>query len=253
VLLVRALDGLRLAVSLLTVVPVSSPRVDRATAGAAMLWAPAVGLLIGLAAGGAGAAAATAGLSALSCAVVALGTMALLTRGLHLDGLADTADGLGAGPGRDRSLAAMRSSEAGPFGVATLVLVLLLQAAALAELWSSGSLAAVGALAISAALGRLAASWGCVRPIPAARPDGLGALVAGSAPAWGVAALTLALLVVATGAAGARGAVALAAGLCVAAMLLMRCRRRFGGVTGDVLGALVEAAQSAALAVLATG
>jgi adenosylcobinamide-GDP ribazoletransferase len=249
--LVRVLDGLRLAVSLLTVVPAGIPRLDRATAGAAMVWAPAVGLLIGLAAGGVGAAGWNVGLSALACAVLSLGVVALLTRGLHLDGLADTADGLGASLDRDRSLAVMRSSDIGPFGVVTLVLVLLLQAAALAQLWSAGSLAAVRALALATAIGRLAASWGCVRQIPAARPDGLGALVARSAPTRGVAAMTLATLVVATVAAGARGAIALAAGLSVAALLLMRCRQRFGGITGDVLGAMVESAQSAALVVLA--
>ena len=251
--LVRVVDGFRLAASLLTIAPVGNGPVDRATAGAAMLWAPVVGLLVGLAAGGVGVAAAAAGLSAASCAVLALGAAALLTRGLHLDGLADTADGLGAGRFRERSLALMRASDIGPFGVSTLVLALLLQAAVLAELWSSGRRAAVVALALAAAAGRLAACWACVRPIPAARPDGLGALVAGSAPAWGTGSLTLALLLLAGAAEGARGVFAVAAALCVAGLLLLRCVRRFGGITGDVLGALVETGQTVVLVVLAAG
>jgi adenosylcobinamide-GDP ribazoletransferase len=249
----RALDGLRLAVCVLTVVPAGNPRADRASAGAAMLWAPGVGLLVGLAAGGVAAGGASAGLSAASCAVLALGATALLTRGLHLDGLADTADGLGAAGGRQRSLDVMRAPDIGPFGVATLILVLLLQATALAELAAGGRVAAAAALAIASAAGRLACCWACVRPIPAARPDGLGALVAGTVPVPGAAAVTVVLLAVAVAVAGVRGGLAVAAALGVSGLLLLHCARRFGGVTGDVLGALVESAQTAALVVLAAG
>lgn len=246
----RALDGLRLAVCLLTVVPAGRPRTDRATAGAAMLWAPAVGLLIGIVAGSVAAVAASGGLSPPSCAVLALAASALLTRGLHLDGLADTADGLGSGRDRERALAVMRASDIGPFGVATLVIVLLLQAAVLAELLSSGQAAAAG-LALAGAAGRLAACWASVRPVPAARVDGLGALVASSVPVPAAAALTLALLVLAGAVTGLRGVLAVTAALVVAGLLARRCTHRFGGVTGDVLGALVEVAQTVTLVVLA--
>ena len=66
--------------------------------------------------------------------MLALAALALLTRGLHLDGLADTADGLGPLRGRERALQVMHQSDVGPFGVATLVLTLLLQIACLAAL-----------------------------------------------------------------------------------------------------------------------
>jgi adenosylcobinamide-GDP ribazoletransferase len=215
-----------------------------------MLWAPAVGLLIGIVAGSVAAVAASGGLSPPSCAVLALAASALLTRGLHLDGLADTADGLGSGRDRERALAVMRASDIGPFGVATLVIVLLLQAAVLAELLSSGQAAAAG-LALAGAAGRLAACWASVRPVPAARVDGLGALVASSVPVPAAAALTLALLVLAGAVTGLRGVLAVTAALVVAGLLARRCTHRFGGVTGDVLGALVEVAQTVTLVVLA--
>jgi adenosylcobinamide-GDP ribazoletransferase len=218
-----------------------------------MLWAPAVGLLIGIVAGSVAAVAASGGLSPPSCAVLALAASALLTRGLHLDGLADTADGLGSGRDRERALAVMRASDIGPFGVATLVIVLLLQAAVLAELLSSGQAAAAAGLALSGAAGRLAACWASVRPVPAARVDGLGALVASSVPVPAAAALTLALLVLAGAVTGLRGVLAVTAALVVAGLLARRCTHRFGGVTGDVLGALVEVAQTVTLVVLAAG
>ncbi|NEC49139.1 adenosylcobinamide-GDP ribazoletransferase, partial [Actinospica acidiphila] len=72
---------------------------------------------------------------------------AALTRGLHLDGLADTADGLGSGRPAEDALRIMKQSDVGPFGVLTLVLVLLVQVAALAQAyggsWARGVLAAV--------------------------------------------------------------------------------------------------------------
>lgn len=89
----RLMDGLRFAVGTLSVLPVRVERVDRQVAGQAMTLAPAVGLLLGLIAG----LALLPPAPPLLGAALALGLLALLTRGLHLDGLADLADGLGSG------------------------------------------------------------------------------------------------------------------------------------------------------------
>lgn len=237
------LDGLRLAVSLFTVVPVRCERVDRPVARWAMLQAPLAGLIVGLAGAGVLAAARWAGLGSLLAAALAVGAAALLTRGLHLDGLADLADGLGSGKPADEALAVMKKSDIGPFGVITLVLVLIVQVAALAR-------APATAMIIALPAGRLAVTWACRSGVPCARPGGLGALVAGAVPLRDALAATVIVLAL-TGTTGVRAPVAVAAGLLVAAAMQHHAVRRLGGITGDVLGALSELSGTAALLVLA--
>ena len=243
-------DGVRLAVGTLTAVPVPAPRrIDRNVAAVAMTLAPLAGLVPGLAAGATAWAAGTLGASALVAAALALGVVALTTRGLHLDGLADTADGLAAAYDRERALAVMRRGDTGPAGAATLVLVLLVQATALAQaLGRFGPAAAV----VGVVAGRAALTLGCTRGVPSARPEGLGATVAGAVPRTATALVTVAVAAAAALVVGdARGAAAPAAGLAVVALLLVRVTRRLGGVTGDVLGACVETATTATLVTLA--
>ncbi|MPZ66793.1 MAG: adenosylcobinamide-GDP ribazoletransferase [Pseudonocardiaceae bacterium] len=245
-------DGLRLALSWLTVAPVAvRGPVDRSTARRALGWAPLVGLALGVLAAGA-----LAGLRLLDAptplaGLLVVAGLAAATRGMHLDGLADTADGLGCYD-RRRALEAMRDGAAGPFAVITLVLVLGLQASALGAL-ASDRLAAV---LVAVAAGRVAFGWCCRRAVPAARPEGLGTLVAGTQPPAVAAAWTAALL--AAGLALVPGrpwqgvtAVAIAAGAVVA--LSWHTTRRFGGVTGDVLGAASELATTVILVVCALG
>ncbi|SFC71636.1 adenosylcobinamide-GDP ribazoletransferase [Streptomyces aidingensis] len=256
-------DGLRFAFGTLTVLPVGAARWDRATARLGMLCAPAAGLAVGTAAALLGGFPLLLGSGAPVAAVVSVAATALLTRALHLDGLADTADGLGSGRPAAEALDIMKRSDIGPFGVVTLVLVLLAQTAALTELyaqsWAQGAAAAVAA----ALAGRAALAWACREGIPAARREGLGAAVAGTVPAGPAAALAAgAALVAAALVAAARpapglgavaGAGAVVLGLCAAEGLLRHCRRRLGGVTGDVLGALAETAATLTLLTLTLG
>lgn len=256
-----AAQGLRLAFSTLTALPVGPPpRVDRSVAGRAMACAPVVGAVLG-----ALAASAAAGLgwwtsSPLAAAAAGIATLAALTRGLHLDGLADTADGLGSARPAPEALRIMKASDIGPFGVITVVLALLGQVVLLAGAWGRHG-AWYGACAIAGACvtGRLAVTWGCRPGVPSARPDGLGAWVAGSVSRVGVGVASAAALA----AAGIAGVcvtdgtrwllwpAAVAAGVGASALLLRHTNRRFGGITGDVLGALVETGFTAALVVLA--
>jgi adenosylcobinamide-GDP ribazoletransferase len=252
------LSGLRLAVTLLTAIPLPGGRGDgagtgrapsRRAAGAAMAWAPVVGLLLGAAAAGVLELAARWGRTGpLLAAVLAVAALALLTRGLHLDGLADTADGLGSRRPAGEALGIMRRSDIGPFGVVTLVLTLLVQVAALAQAQALGR----GGVAViaAAATGRLALPWACRRGVPAARGTGLGALVAGTVPAAIPVALTAAALAAAF-TLGIIVAVAVAAGLAASLALTVLAVRRLGGITGDVLGALVEVATAVCLLVTA--
>jgi adenosylcobinamide-GDP ribazoletransferase len=259
-------DGLRLSVTLLTVIPWRSPEAPtRATAGAAMAWAPAVGALLGvIAAAVLLVADHPLGAGPLTGAVLAVASLALLTRGLHLDGLADLADGLGSGKPAPAALDIMRRSDIGPFGVVTLVLTLLLQVAALSRAESAGPGRGAAALIAAVVTGRLALTWACRPGVPAARPEGLGFLVAGTVRPVTAAASTLAVLAAAVAAvlvsAAAAGGgpgwtlpLAVAAGLAAAGVVQRHAVRRLGGITGDVLGALAEVAATVALVVAAMG
>ena len=249
------MDGLRLALSWLTVLPVRGPaEVDRRVAAAAIRWAPAAGLLLGALATGLLFGLARIGVPALVAALLVLAATALATRGMHLDGLADTADGLGCYGPPERALAVMRDGGAGPFAVVTLVLVLGLQAAALARLAAEPG--RWPAVVVAVLAGRCAFAWCCRRGVPAARPDGLGALVAGTQPWFAGVLGAVAVAAASVAAVPARPwqgplGVLLAAALVV--LLAAHTRRRFGGVTGDVLGAAAELASTAVLVVTATG
>ncbi|GAA3747222.1 adenosylcobinamide-GDP ribazoletransferase [Streptomyces tremellae] len=251
-------DGVRFALGTLTVLPVRVTRWDREAARLGMLAAP----LAGFAVAAASAALATAlwllGTGGLLAAAGALAAPAALTRGLHLDGLADTADGLGSGRPAEDALRIMKQSDIGPFGVLTLVLVLLAQAAAVARLYDHGPGRAAVGLAVAAVAARSVFALGCRTGVPPARPGGLGAAVAGTVPTRAAAlALTAAVLAAAAAGLGFSAADAVrdgAAVLCAAGaaqLLLRHCVRRFGGITGDVLGALAETAATVALVVLA--
>ncbi|MFF4826989.1 adenosylcobinamide-GDP ribazoletransferase [Streptomyces sp. NPDC001312] len=250
--------GPRFAFGTLTVLPVGVSRWDREAARGGMLCAPLAGLVVGVAAAAVGLLLLLAGAGAPLAAVATVAVPAALTRGLHLDGLADTADGLGSGKPAEDALRIMKQSDIGPFGVITLVFVLLAQVAALTRAydgsWARGALAAV----VSATVARLVLTLAARTGVPAARPEGLGAAVAGVVPVPGAigAALVVAAAAAAAGAFfGAHAcvltALAVVAALAAAELLLRHCTRRFGGVTGDVFGALAETAATTVLVVLA--
>ncbi|WP_121187940.1 adenosylcobinamide-GDP ribazoletransferase [Nocardiopsis sp. Huas11] len=248
-----------MAVGTFTVVPVRVEGVDRTTAGWAMSWAPVLGACVGAVTGAVTVAGTWLGLSGALAAVLGVGAAALLTRGLHLDGLADLADGLGSGRPAEGALEVMRRSDIGPFGVLTLVLVLVAQVLALGGLAEVSPWAAAAAAVVAGAGGRLAVTLACTARVPSARPDGLGAFVAGTvrAPLAAAACAVTALLCL-VGLPHGAGFAALCAGavvcgLAAAALLLRRALRRLGGITGDVLGALAESAGTSVLVVAAAG
>jgi len=245
------------ALGLFSVVPV--PPTDELTkeaAAAALRWLPLVGATLGAVAGLPIAAAAQwSDHGSAVAAVLAVAVLTLLTRGLHLDGLADTADGLGSRSPADRALEIMRRSDIGPFGVVTLIVVLLLDAVALASL--TGAWTPVAALAVAAATGRVAVLGAAHRRVPAARGSGFGAFVARSVSTpvligWTVVALAAGgLMASCTGQSPVAWIVGQAIALAIAAAFLAHVVRRIGGVTGDVFGALAELGTVAALAAFA--
>jgi adenosylcobinamide-GDP ribazoletransferase len=250
------MTGLRRAVALFTVVPVGRlGALDRNGAAASMRWFPLVGAALGAIAGLPTVAVLHwASHAALVGAVLSVVLLVLVTRGLHLDGLADVADGLGSRAPADRALEIMRQSDIGPFGVLAVVLVLLIDVAALASYDGASVWWPVAALAVAAANGRLAALIAAHSSVPSARPDGFGAYVASSQPTVVVAIEAVLVLGLGAGLATAvyvsiaGWLVAQAAALVVAVAFLANVRRGIGGVTGDVFGALVEITTALTLA-----
>lgn len=182
-------------------------------------------------------------LSALLAAAIAVTVEALLTGAIHLDGLADTADGLGAGT-RERALEIMREPTIGAFGATALALDLLVRWAAIAAI--AGGPDPVLALAVAFALGR-AAPLGLARALPYARPSGgTGLALTDGSAVWLASGLALgvggAVVVL-----GVRGLWLLVGATLAAVVTGVIAWRRLGGVTGDVLGAAVETATTLAL------
>jgi adenosylcobinamide-GDP ribazoletransferase len=246
-------DAFALAAGTLTVLPTPVPTaLNRRVAGWAMVLGPVVLLPITLVAALVGWLAGRAGAPSLAVGMLTLGLVLAGTRAIHADGLADTIDGLGVAWDRDRALDVMRRGDVGPMGATALIVAVGLQAACLgAVLTGPGSRAGWGSWVCAAALlaaSRAALATGTRVGVPSARPEGLGEAVAGSVSWWrwlGCWAATL-LMVALAAVAGARSVPVAVVGVLAAASAveaaLTFVRSRLGGITGDVLGALVEVA-----------
>jgi adenosylcobinamide-GDP ribazoletransferase len=248
---------MRLALSFLTTLPVPQRATAPGDLGRAAAWFPAVGLVLGLLLTGGHWLAVEVLNLGLAGAVLVIGLWAALTGGLHLDGVADCGDGLLAAAPPTRRLEIMRDPRVGAFGVMALVLVLMLKAALVPAVgeypsWHWPALEWPAAMALFPAgpfiVGPVVARWLLLLAArqPNARPSGLGAEMAANLSASGfvVAGVTTAAVIVL----GGLTAVAAAAAAHGAAFLIFRvARARLGGVTGDVFGLTVEAAELAVL------
>ncbi len=233
------MGSLILAIRFLTIVPVPGRQAAGPSAlGRAAWWFPIVGLLLGiaLAVGGRGA---DALFPPLVAAALLVTGWKVATGGIHLDGVADCLDGL-AGSDPARRLAIMRDSRIGVFGAAGLILLCLLTVAALAALAASLRLRV---LVLAPVIGRVAPLLAGAWLAPATPGQGLGAAFAaglsrGAGPAHVVASGVLAAWLLGIG-----GVAVAAAAWSLALLAAAFVARRLGGLTGDVLGAVVEVAE----------
>lgn len=237
------MTALAAAFGFLSRLPIGGRAVEDVTLGRSLAWFPAVGLVFGLILAGA-AALLRDRIPAPLLAVGLVAALALLSGGLHLDGVADVFDGLGGGRGdRERILAIMRDSRIGAHGAAALVMTVLAKVAAVHEL-----VRAERAWALLA--GPAVARWCAVLLVllfPYARPHGLGRAMRDHGRPRHLAAAT-ALLAGSIGWSGARVLGPAAAAAAAALLLACAMRRRLGGLTGDVYGAAIELAELAFLA-----
>ena len=234
-------DDIRLAAGFLTRLapPPSGDKARRPLSEAARVF-PLIGLGLGLAAGLIYSLAAALGLPPALAAIITLGALIAATGALHEDGLADSADGLGGGATAKAKLAIMRDHHMGAYGVIAVTLGLMARAAALASLADPALVLA--ALAAAGAASRAAIPLVMLR-LPLARSDGLASRAGQPGQRdvliGGGLALVIALLALGVIAALAAMVAAACAALAVAAL----ARRQIGGYTGDILGAVQQAAE----------
>ncbi len=205
---------------------------------------PLVGVVVAVIGGLVFALASALDLPAPLAALLTLAATILVTGALHEDGLADLADGFGGGTTPARKLEIMRDSRIGSYGALALLLSVSLRAAALAAIAQPG--AVMNALIAAHSLSRAMIPT-VMRTTPLARDDGLAAEA--ERPSGGVvrAALIVGVVVAALALGPLVGVLALLVGLVVAFALAELARRQVGGYSGDVLGAVQQAAEIALL------
>lgn len=244
------MDHLWSAISLLTVLPTPAPKAAPGPPGRSIPYYPVIGVMIG------------ALLAALSWALTSLNSAfevqlltsalilaawAALTGALHLDGWADTCDGLLAVGSRERRLEIMKDPQLGGFGTTGLILLLLVKLAALQAIRTTEITA--WALIASASLGRWSAAI-AAGAYPSARPGGMGDYFRRGLGRRELA-LASAVALVATLPLGWLGLVPWSLASLALIVLCSLAQQRLGGLTGDTYGAVIELVETLSLVGLA--
>jgi adenosylcobinamide-GDP ribazoletransferase len=233
------------AIAFLTRLPVGRAfRFDAKQVARSQRWFPLAGALLGVIEAGAvwlG----TRWLPLLVAAVLVVALDAWLTGAMHLDGLADTADGFGGGTTREDVLRIMRDHAIGSYGAVAAILAILLKVASIAALIPEGR--AFAAVLLAPILGRwsavlLSAVMPYARPVTDDHPRSVGS-PARFVGKWELAIATATAVAFAAWIGRWRGAFAFALVAAISALWGWRCKRRIGGITGDTLGAAVVASE----------
>ncbi|MHA1128098.1 MAG: adenosylcobinamide-GDP ribazoletransferase [Alphaproteobacteria bacterium] len=230
--------------SLLTRLPVPVDHARAGERGAGAAWAyPVVGLLVGGLAGGVAAFLIWIGVNAGMAAAAALAILAISTGGMHEDGLADFADGVGGGKDKAHALEIMRDSRIGAFGAIAIGIALLARWSGIGAFEGWQMIAAIGAIGAASRAGMVLLMFA----LPLAKESGLSA----SAGAPPLMATTLAILIAFLACVlltGISGVLIFALTLGGTLPVIWLARSKLGGQTGDVLGAAQQSAEIAGLA-----
>lgn len=235
---------LRIALQFLTCLPLPGGQTSARELGRSAVYFPVAGLLVGAAVLGAYWLLGRA-LPVPAARVLALTVQVLLTGALHLDGLADTVDGLAGGSSREETLRIMRDPHVGAVGVVAVVLILLIKAVALLLLPEA---VCRGALVVAPVAGR-GAMVGSLA-FPYVRETGVGRAFADHRSPLDPLAAAGVVAVAAGAVLGGPGVGAVLGGLAVGAAVMAVVFRRIGGVTGDVCGAVSEVVETGFLVAL---
>ncbi len=235
---------LMIALRFLTVIPVPGERVaDDEDLGQSMSFFPLIGFLIGLILAGVRYVLGM-GLPGPLADVLVIATLVVVTGALHLDGFADTIDGLAGGKDRERTLAIMKDSRIGSFAVVGLTLILILKTAALIGV-PEGIKGKV--LIVVPVLGR----WSVVQLAAwfdyAREGYGTGHAFVRYAGSKESIISTLITVIIALGIFGFGGVMMFLAIVALTLFLGLFFKRRIGGVTGDIMGAACEVNEAAVL------
>ncbi len=240
--------GLITALQFLTIIPLSRKReCSREELARSMALYPLAGLIIGMC------------LAAVHCIcrlvfpplvtdVMIIGALVVITGALHLDGFADTVDGLAGGGDRTRVLAIMKDSKIGSFAVAGICLLMVLKICALGAVPEAVKIEALIVMPVVSrwSLVLLAASF------PYARDEGgTGALFVSRVGGFEMAVSSIIVLVIVAGCFLLKGMVIWVAAAAITGALGLWFRRRIGGITGDIMGAVNEVNEVAVLLAVA--
>ena len=241
------LAELRLALSFLTILPVIDQRpASEETVAASFAWFPIVGFLIGVTLVGEDWILAHVFAQVIR-SVLIVASLTIVTGAVHLDGLADTADALGAGRDRERALDILRDSRVGTFGASAIFFDLTLKILALSTLAGTRRYAA---LIIAPTLARFAMVMVGVG-IPYLRESGAGtAFLNSQSPGWRRRVAVIFLIIdcaILLSPFRTVGALAVSIALMIAFLMHLFYRRWLGGVTGDLIGACGEVVEIAVL------
>jgi adenosylcobinamide-GDP ribazoletransferase len=232
------LDGFKLALSFLTVMPVKLKKdADSRIFGKSIAYFPLVGLIIGIV------------LAVIwyllvfkvrmgknAASIVIIITLVALTRMLHLDGLADMFDGLFGGKDSEHSLTIMKDSRVGSFGVVSVSCALLAKYAFLSSLEGSAS---TSTIILFPLVSRFVASLTIITQ-PYAREDGLATLFSDGRKPAELIIPTIFTAVTAFVLLGINGIAALLVTCIIAIIILMWVKAKIGGITGDIIGGMIE-------------
>jgi len=238
----RFLQPFLAALQFLTIIPVGG-QIPQTALERAMPWFPVAGLVIGVGAGLAYTLALLLGLPPMAASLVGVLVLSGLSGFLHLDGVADTADGFFSARSRDKILDIMRDSHVGTMGVVGLFAVLGLKWAALTSMPPD---TAWKALVLAPVLGR-AAQVCSMALLPYARSTGGLASIFINSRRRSDIYWTLGIAGIASLLAGGAGVAALILGALAAYLFSLWCLKKIGGITGDTVGAATEVVETAAL------